>query len=288
MTAQTSLSSAELVRLAIHVRIASLKMIAHTKSGHPAGSLSLADIFAVLYGSTLNHRPHQPNWSERDRLLISNGHIAPAWYAVLAHVGYFPKTLIANFQEVDSLLQGHPRFSTNHTELLPGIENTSGSLGQGLSQACGIAWALKSDRNPGRVYCIMGDGEQQEGQVWEAYQYGVAAKLDNLTAIIDRNGIQISGTTEQVLPLEPLKDKLIAFGWHVFEVDGHHHGQLQRCFHEATLIKDRPSVVIAHTVPGKGVSFMEGKFEWHGEPPTQEQVQLALYELHDQLETIRC
>lgn len=288
MSAQTSLSSVELLRLAIQIRIASLKMIAYTKSGHPAGSLSLADVFAVLYGSILKHSPHQPDWAERDRLLISNGHIAPAWYAVLAQVGYFPKTLLANFQEVDSLLQGHPRFSTNRAELLPGIENTSGSLGQGLSQACGLAWALKSDHNPARVYCIMGDGEQQEGQVWEAYQYGVAAKLDNLTAIIDRNGIQISGTTEQVLPLEPLKEKLIAFGWYVFETDGHNHTQLQQCLREAAQIKDRPSVVIAHTIPGKGVSFMEGKFEWHGEPPTQEQVRVALGELHDQLEALAC
>lgn len=288
MTAQSILSSAQLQRLALRVRIDSLKMIAYTKSGHPAGSLSLADIFAVMYGAVLKHRPHQPQWSQRDRLLISNGQIAPAWYATLAEVGYFSKTLLADFQEIDSLLQGHPRFSTNAAELLPGIENTSGSLGQGLSQACGVAWTLKTDHNPGRVYCIMGDGEQQEGQVWEAYQYGVAAKLDNLTAIIDRNGIQISGTTEQVLPLEPLKEKLIAFGWHVFEVDGHNHAQLQQCFSDAAQIKGRPSIVIAHTIPGKGVSFMEGKFEWHGEPPTIEQVQLALHELHNQLEAIAC
>lgn len=288
MSAHVPLSSVELLRLAIRIRIASLKMIAYTKSGHPAGSLSLADIFTVLYGSVLRHNPHQPYWPKRDRLLISNGHIAPAWYAVLAELDYFPKTLLAEFQEVNSLLQGHPRFSTNPTELLPGIENTSGSLGQGLSQACGIAWALKADHNPSRVYCIMGDGEQQEGQVWEAYQYGVAAKLNNLTAIIDRNGIQISGTTEQVLPLEPLKDKLIAFGWYVFEVDGHDHAQLQKCLLEASKVPDRPSVIIAHTIPGKGVSFMEGKFEWHGEPPTQEQVRMALHELHDQLEALTC
>ncbi len=286
MAAQHNYTVSELRHLATKIRIDSLKMIAYTKSGHPAGSLSLADIFAVLYGSILNHRPHQPNWQQRDRLLISNGHIAPAWYSVLAEVGYFPKTLLAKFQHVDSLLQGHPRFSTNTSELLPGIENTSGSLGQGLSQACGVAWALKTDQNPARVYCIMGDGEQQEGQAWEAYQFGVGAKLDNLTAIIDRNGIQISGNTEQVLPLEPFKEKLIAFGWHVFEVDGHDHQAIKDTLLATHTIKNRPSAVIAHTIPGKGVSFMEGKFKWHGEPPTTEQVNTALNELHDQLEAV--
>ncbi len=272
--------------LATKIRIDALKMIAQSKSGHPGGSLGLADVFAVLYSCVLRHRPHQPNWPERDRLLVSNGHVAPAWYAVLAEIGYFPKTLLATFQEVDSLLQGHPRFSTNPKELLPGIENTSGSLGQGISQACGLAWALKADRNPAHVYCLMGDGEQQEGQVWESYQFGVAAKLNNLTGIIDRNNIQISGNTEQVIPLEPLKDKLIAFGWYVFEVDGHNHQALIDALQAARNIPDRPSVIIAHTIPGKGVSFMEGKFEWHGEPPNQTQVQQALHELHDQLEKI--
>lgn len=282
-TAQ-SLSPTALVNLATKIRIDALKMIVYSNSGHPGGSLGLADVFAVLYGAVLNHRPHQPTWDQRDRLLVSNGHVAPAWYAVLAEVGYFPKTLLSEFQAIDSLLQGHPRFSTQEDEWLPGIENTSGSLGQGISQACGLAFALKADQNPAHVFCLMGDGEQQEGQVWEAYQFGVAAKLDNLIGIIDRNHIQISGQTEDVIPLEPLKAKLIAFGWHVFEVDGHNHQTLIDTLAAAKTITGRPSVIITHTIPGKGVSFMEGKFQWHGDVPTKAQLQQALHELHDQLE----
>lgn len=263
----------QLQQVAQELRLAVIKMIAQAGSGHPAGSLGMADVFAALYFAVLDHKPEEPDWPRRDYLILSNGHICPILYASLAKAGYFSKESLTDLRQIDSPLQGHP-----HLRSLPGVETTSGPLGQGLSQACGLALSLKINQQPNHVYCLMSDGEQQEGQTWEAYLFANKYQLDNLTCIIDRNQIQIEGKTEQVMPLGELKSKISSFGLKTYEIDGHHFKQILTNLNKAKS-DGQPSAIIAHTVPGKGVSFMENKSQWHGKAPTQNQAEQAIEEL---------
>jgi len=249
-------------------------MLVAAGSGHSAGPLGMADVFAVLYGVIANHDPKQPSWPNRDRIVLSNGHIAPVLYATLAHAGYFPRTRLNSLRKLGSGLQGHP-----HRGSLPGVETTSGPLGQGLSQAIGMALAARLDRKQWRTYCLMSDGELDEGQSWEAIMFAAKEKLHNLTVIVDRNNIQIDGSTEEIMPLEPLADKWRAFGWQVIEVDGHNLEALVAAFHAAATNYEKPTVLIAHTIPGKGVDFMEFDYQWHGMPPDRAQAREALHQL---------
>lgn len=256
------------------IRIDLIKMLFKAGSGHTAGPLGMADILTVLYFSVLNHDPKNPSWPDRDRLILSNGHICPLLYAVLAHAGYFKKQELFTLRQLGSRLQGHP----DRLEL-PGLETSSGPLGQGISQAVGFALAAKIDKQHHHVFCLMGDGELDEGQVWEALMFAAKEKLGNLIAIIDRNHIQLDGTTEEIMPLEPLKAKLASFNWQVLEMDGHNLEEIMVTLMQAKVPTDKPVAVIAHTIPGKGVSFMECKSEWHGIVPDEAQAKLALKEL---------
>lgn len=251
-----------------------IKMLLEAGSGHSAGPLGMTDIFTALYFHILKHDPKNPDWPERDRLILSNGHICPVRYATMAHAGYFPISELKTLRKLGSRLQGHP-----HRTALPGIETTSGPLGSGLSQSCGLALAGKMDKASWRVYCLMSDGEQDEGNTWEAAMLAVKYKLDNLTAVMDRNNIQIDGFTENIMPLDDLKAKYEAFNWHVLEVDGHNIQAFIDAVEEAKSIHAMPTLIIAHTIPGKGVTFMENKFEWHGKPPNKEEAKQALHEL---------
>lgn len=251
-----------------------IKMLLEAKSGHSAGSLGMADIFTALYFHILNHDPKKPAWSERDRLILSNGHICPVRYAAMAHAGYFPIPELKTLRKLGTRLQGHP-----HRTALPGIETTSGPLGSGLSQASGLALAARMDNSPWRVICLTSDGEHDSGNTWEGAMIAGKYKLHNLTAVIDRNNIQIDGFTEDIMPLENLRAKYEAFNWHVIEIDGHNMQEIVAAFDEAKAIFEKPTMIIAHTIPGKGVSFMENKYEWHGKPPNQEEAELALKEL---------
>ncbi len=251
-----------------------LTMIAKAGSGHPGGSLSLIEILVSLFhGGVLQHDPKNPAWPDRDRLILSKGHGCPALYTLLAHRGYFPKEMLWTLRKLGSPLQGHPHLG------LPGIEASSGSLGQGLSIANGIALAGKLDKKSYRVYCITGDGEVQEGQIWEAAMTAAQYKLDNLCAILDANGIQQNGPVQQIKNIEPLPEKWRSFGWHVIEVNGHKFTELLTAFDNAAKVQGRPTMVIARTVKGKGVSFMEGRAEWHGKAPNPEQLSQALKEI---------
>lgn len=251
-----------------------ISMLLSAGSGHSAGPLGAADIFAALYFNVLNHDPKNPGWEGRDRLVLSCGHICPVLYAAMAESGYFEKSELLTLRKLGTRLHGHP-----HNLALPGIETTSGPLAQGASQAMGMALGLKHDHLHNRVYLIMSDGEQQEGQIWEAVMFAGKYRLNNLTAIIDRNNIQIDGYTEDVMPLENLKAKYEAFNWHVLEVDGHNLQAIIDACNEAKAIYEKPTVIIAHTIPGKGVDFMEGDYKWHGQPPNKEQSKKALSEL---------
>lgn len=264
----------ELSELAQNLRVSIIQMLAEAGSGHPGGALGMSDVFATLYGKKLNHRPEQPDWPERDRLILSNGHTCPVLYAVLAETGYFPKEKLQRLRKLDSGLEGHP-----HRGSLPGVENTSGPLGQGLSQACGLAAGLRLQKSSARVYCLMSDGEHEEGQTWEAYLFGAKQNLSNLTVIIDRNYIQIDGPTEEVLGLDPLAEKVRAFNWNVIEIDGHNFAEIEQAIDSAQATTNKPTAIVCKTIPGKGVSFMEGKFEWHGKAPSREQAGQALKEL---------
>ena len=261
------LSDSEIEKLehkANEIRQSIIEMLIEAGSGHTAGPLGMADIFALLYFSVLKHDPKNPDWEERDRLLLSNGHICPVLYATLAHAGYFPKEELLTLRKFGSRLQGHP-----HRESLPGLETTSGPLGSGLSQAVGMAIAARMD-NPYTskyIYCLMSDGELQEGQTWEAAMLAGKMKLHNLIAIIDRNGIQIDGYTKDIMPLEPLAEKFAAFNFDVQEVDGHNLRMVSDAIGKAQAVYSQPSVIIAHTVPGKGVDIFERDFRWHGNPP---------------------
>ncbi len=251
-----------------------ISMIAEAGSGHPAGSLGMADVFTALYFNALKHDPKNPDWAERDILVLSNGHICPVRYAAMAESGYFPAKELMTLRKFGSRLQGHP-----HRGSLPGLETTSGPLGCGISQAAGMALALRMDGKKNHVYCITSDGEHDEGNTWEAVMFANKMQLGNLTVIIDRNNIQIDGFTEEVMPLEPLREKYEAFGWRVVEVDGHETKSVIEALNERN---DKPTCIIAHTTPGKGVSFMENAPEWHGKAPNREQAQKALKELQEE------
>ena len=256
------------------VRIEILKMLALAGSGHTGGSLSAADIVTVLYFSKMRHRPDEPNWKERDRFILSKGHAAPLLYAVLAMTGYFNISMLKTLRKLGSPLQGHPC-----SRVLPGVEISTGSLGQGLSVSNGIAIGMKIDNLSSRVYCLLGDGETQEGQVWEAAMTAAHYRLDNLCAIIDLNGLQIDGPVSKVKGIEPVAPKWSAFGWHVIEIDGHNMEEILNGLDEAEKVKEKPTMIIAHTIKGKGVSFFEGKVEYHGMAPTHEELEKALKEL---------
>ncbi len=256
------------------LRVEILKMLTESGSGHTGGSLSAADIVAALYFYKMRHRPDDPKWRERDRFILSKGHAAPLLYAALALTGYFDKGLLRTLRKIDSSLQGHPS-----SKMLKGIEVSTGSLGQGLSIANGIALGLRMDGLESRVYCLLGDGEIEEGQVWEAAMTAAHYRLDNLCAIIDNNGLQIDGLCCDVMNIEPITAKWDAFGWNVIDIDGHDMEQIVNALDEAEGIKGRPTVIVARTVKGKGVSFFEGKAEYHGIAPTGEELERALKEL---------
>ena len=257
------------------IRQSIIEMLIEAKSGHTAGPLGMADIFTLLYFHILKHDPKNPDWQERDILILSNGHCVPVRYAAMAHAGYFPKKELMTLRQLGSRLQGHPE-----RERLPGMETTSGPLGSGLSQASGMALALRMDKAQHRwVYCVMSDGELDEGNSWEAAMFGAKYKLSNLIAIVDRNNIQIDGPTESVMPLENLRDKWEAFGWHVIEIDGNDIEAVIDAVNMAKAIVEKPVCIIAHNIPGKGVDFMEYDFHWHGVSPNHEQAVKALKEL---------
>ncbi len=256
------------------IRETLIETLLEAGSGHSAGPLGMADIFTALYFHVLNHNPKMPEWPDRDRLVLSNGHICPIRYVTMAHAGYFPMAELKTLRKINSRLQGHP-----HRTALPGVETTSGPLGSGLSQAVGMALAARMDKKKHRVYCAVSDGEHDAGNIWEAIMFAGKNRLNNLTVIVDRNNIQIDGTTENIMPLEPFADKYRAFNWHVLEVDGHNIEQFVDAVSEAKAIYEKPTVIIAHTIPGKGVSFMEGDFVWHGKPPNKEEAAKALAEL---------
>ncbi len=251
-----------------------IEMTHHAQSGHPGGSLSACDLVTALYFHVLRVDPKNPAWPDRDRFVLSKGHACPVWYAALAERGFFPVEELLTFRKINSRLQGHPELGTT-----PGVENAAGAEGQGLSFSVGLALAARMDHKPWRVYTIMGDGEQDVGQTWEAAMAGAKYGLDNLTAFVDRNGIQQEGRTEDIMPLEPLMDKWRAFNWNVMTIDGHDFRQILAAVHEAQDTKGRPTVVIARTVKGKGVSFMENKIKYHGAATTDEEYKQALAEL---------
>lgn len=259
------------------IRISIIEMLFKAKSGHTAGPLGMADIFATLYFSEMKYDAKNPFWDLRDKLILSNGHICPVLYASMAHAGYFDIEKLFTLREFGSILQGHP-----HREFLPALENSSGPLGSGLSQAVGMAIADKIDFKDNLkryIYCLISDGEQNEGQIWEAALLAPREKLDNLIVIVDRNYIQIDGNTETVLPLDPMDKKWEAFNWHVQTIDGHNIQQIISSIDIAKKTLNKPSIIIAKTVPGKGVSFMEGDYTWHGKTPNFEETEKALIEL---------
>ncbi len=264
----------ELKDLANDIREDIIRMLEHAGSGHSAGPLGLADIFTALYFDILKHDPKRPDWPERDILLLSNGHCVPVRYATMARAGYFDRSELMTLRQFGSRLQGHPERLR-----LPGLENTSGPLGCGLSQACGMSLAMKMDDQHRWIYVVMGDGEQDEGNVWEAAMLAGKYKLSNIIAITDRNNIQIDGPTETVMPLEDLKAKWQAFGWHVLEIDGNDIEAVIEACTMGRAVTEQPVMIIAYTVPGKGVDFMEYDFHWHGKPPDHEQAVKALHEL---------
>jgi len=281
MQTLTSERRKELELKANDVREGIIRSLLAACSGHSAGSLDMADIFTALYGFIMRHNPQQPDWPQRDRLLLSCGHIAPARYSAMANFGYFPVEELLTLRKFGSRLQGHPERLK-----LPGLETTSGPLGEGLAQGTGMALGAKLDHDDWRVYVVTSDGEHECGLHWEAVMTAAKFKLDNLTCIVDRNFIQIDGSTEDVMPLEPFADKYRAFNWEVFECDGNDIGQFIEVMERAKAVKGKPQVIVANTVPGKGVSFMEGDYTWHGKPPNKEQADVALRELEATRERI--
>lgn len=239
-----------------------IKMLLEAKSGHSGGPLGMADIFTALYFKILKIDPKNPQWEERDRLILSNGHICPVLYATMAERGFFPIDELMTLRKLGTRLQGHP-----HRTALPGLETTSGPLGSGLSQASGMALALKMNKSPNLVYCLTSDGEHDEGNTWEAVMFAAKYKLNNLIAILDRNYIQIDGNTENIMPLDAMKAKYEAFNWNVIEIDGHDFNQIFDAVGKAKQSQDKPTMIIANTIPGKDVSYMEKRYEWHGAPP---------------------
>jgi transketolase len=278
------MSVLDLEKRANQLRQDVIEMLVAAGSGHSAGPLGMADVFAALYFQILHHDPKKPDWAERDRLILSNGHIVPIRYAAMARAGYFPVRELKTLRKLGSRLQGHPE-----RVRLPGLETTSGPLGSGLSAACGMALALRMDGKRPRVYCVTGDGELDEGNIWEAVMFGGKNRLSNLTVIVDRNNIQIDGPTEQIMPLGDVAAKWREFGWHAVEIDGHNIQAVIDACNMAKAVEDRPTVIVAHTIPGKGVDYMENDYRWHGnppgtldipgDPPRAEQAKVALHEL---------
>ncbi|HDH12756.1 MAG TPA: transketolase [Nitrospirae bacterium] len=266
----------ELKNVAKKIRVNILHMLTQAGSGHTGGSLSAADVAVAIYFSKMNFNPDNPKWEGRDRFILSKGHAAPLLYAIMAEAGYFPMETINNLRKIESPLQGHP--CCKH---IPGIEVSTGSLGQGLSVANGMALGLRLDNNPARVYCIMGDGEIQEGQIWEAAMTAAHYKIDNLCAVVDNNELQIDGPVEEVMGIQPVHDKWEAFGWHVISIDGHDMEEILRALGEAEGVKGKPTIIIANTTKGKGVSFFEDKVEYHGIAPSQEEFDKAVKEIHN-------
>lgn len=271
----------ELKRMANQIRQNIITMLVPAKSGHPGGSLSAADILSVLYFREMRVKPEEPHWADRDRFVLAKGHAAPVLYAALAEKGFFPKEELLGLRQTGRMLQGHPDMRK-----VPGVDMSTGSLGQGLSAANGMALAGKLDQKDYRVYVLLGDGEMAEGQVWEAAMAAAHYKLDNVTAILDLNGLQIDGSTENVMNIDPIHDKWRAFGWHVISVDGHDIEALLAAFAEAKATKGKPTILIANTIKGKGVSFMEDQADWHGSAPNAEQAEKALQELREEVASL--
>jgi transketolase len=267
-------SSEDLKSVARRLRIHIVNMIARAGSGHPGGSLSAVEIVTALYWKVLRHKPADPLWPDRDRFILSKGHAAPVLYAALAECGYFPVAELNTLRQLNSRLQGHT--DRTHT---PGVEMSSGSLGQGLSFAIGVALAGRLDKKDYRTYALLGDGECDEGQVWEAVMAAPQYKLDTLVAIVDHNGLQLSGCASEIMNLDPVPDKFASFGWHTLEVDGHDFTQLLGAFEAAQKVKGKPVAIIARTVKGKGVSFMENNVDFHGKAPSAKELEIALKEL---------
>ncbi|PIT92983.1 MAG: transketolase [Candidatus Harrisonbacteria bacterium CG10_big_fil_rev_8_21_14_0_10_38_8] len=284
MQSLTTAKIHKLEKTANEIRVDIIKMLVEAGSGHSAGPLGMADIFTCMYFHILNHDPKKPNWSQRDRLILSNGHICPVQYATMAHAGYFPHKELSTLRKLNTRLQGHP-----HRGSLPGIETTSGPLGSGLSQAIGVALAGKLNNMDYYTYCLMSDGEHQEGNLWEAVMFAGKNRMDNLIGIIDRNNIQIDGNTEDIMPLNSLREKYESFNWHVLEINGHSVVDIIGAVNEAKAIMQKPTVIIAHTIAGKGVSYMEKDYKWHGMPPGKSnmegepakeyQVEIALHDI---------
>ncbi len=264
----------ELEHIAHELRELLIPTLLEAGSGHSAGPLGMADIFTAFYFHILKQNPQEPLWEDRDRLVLSNGHICPIQYVALARAGYFPIEELKTLRKLNTRLQGHP-----HRGTLPGIETTSGPLGSGISQAIGMALAAKLDKKNYHIYCLTSDGEHQEGNTWEGVMLAGKLKLTNLTVVIDRNDIQIDGNTEHVMPLEPFRLKYESFNWKVFEVDGHNIETFIETIRAAKNVGEQPVVLIAHTIPGRGVSFMENDYTWHGKPPNKEEAEKALLEL---------
>lgn len=269
------LPNPELKKISKEIRADIIRSLAEAGSGHTGGSLGLADIFTCLYFGVMKHRSEEPGWPERDRLILSIGHVSPVLYTAMAHAGYFSEEELMTLRKLGSRLQGHP--ARDHG--LPGLELSAGSLGQGLSVAVGMALTAKQDQKKYRIYSIHGDGELQEGSIWEAAMSAAHYSLDNLCALVDRNGLQIDGKTEDVMKLEPLADKWKAFGWHVIHCDGHEHTDVFSAYEEAINTKGKPSVILADTIMGKGVASIEGDYRWHGKAPSIAEAESFLQEL---------
>ena len=272
----------KLKRLANNVRFGIIESLYNAACGHPGGSLSIADIITYLYFEEMNIDPKNPKAEGRDRFVLSKGHTAPALYSVLAERGYFDKDELKTLRKTDSRLQGHPDMKG-----IPGVDMSSGSLGLGFSAACGMALSAKAYGNDYRVYTIVGDGESEEGQVWEAAMFAAHYKLDNLVAVVDWNGLQIDGPVTEVMNPTPHDEKFRAFGWHVISIDGHNFAEIEAAFEEAKTVKGKPTVIIARSVKGKGVSYMENKCEWHGAAPKEEQYNIAIDDLNKIAEELK-
>ena len=269
-----------LQKIAVEVRKGIIEGTFNAKSGHPGGSLSIADTITYLYYAQMNVNPENPEDDGRDRFVLSKGHCAPALYAVLAEKGYFPKEELKTLRHIGSRLQGHPCIN------IPGVDMSSGSLGQGISVACGMALSAKISNKPYRVYTILGDGEIQEGMVWEAAMFASHNKLDNLIAVVDNNGLQIDGNIADVCSPYPIDEKFKAFGWHVITMNAHDFDEIEKAFNEAVSIKDKPVVIIQNSIKGKGVSYMENQASWHGKAPNADEYKTAMEELNAQLESL--
>ncbi len=283
MTSIDETKVCELDTKANEIRQTIIEMLYEAGSGHTAGPLGMADIFTAFYFHILDHKPDDPTWEDRDRLILSNGHIVPVRYATMAHAGYFSIEEVKTLRKFGSRMQGHPEL-----EKIPALETTSGPLGSGLGQAAGIAYGARMDQKKFRVYCLLSDAEHQAGNLWESAMFAGVNKLSNITGVIDRNNIQINGMTEDVMPLEPLREKYEAFGWHVIDVDGHNIEAFVDAVEESKAIYEKPTMIIAHTIPGKGIEGIEFDYTWHGKPPKEGEAEEFLRELRILKGKIKC